>query len=83
MDPRSGDVRIRQVFDLASDPRETRSLGSDFGDAGAVLERAAGDHGLAYPALLEPPDPELLRKLQALGYLGAERKDEEDDLGDE
>lgn len=65
----TGALRTRRIFDLPGDPRETRSLGSDFGDAEALIEQASGSHGLAFDSTLEAADPELEGQLRALGYL--------------
>ena len=68
-DPRDRSITARQVFDLAGDPDETRSLGSEFEAAARLLEEAAGSHGLEFTARVDEMDDELRDKLQALGYL--------------
>jgi arylsulfatase A-like enzyme len=68
----TGKLREKRSFDLRSDPRETRSLGAGFGDAEGLLERAAGDRGLAFESTLELADDELEGQLRALGYLDGE-----------
>ncbi len=59
----------RRVFDLQGDPRETRSLGEDFGSAQQLIDEAAGPHGLSFESARETADPELEGQLRALGYL--------------
>jgi arylsulfatase A-like enzyme len=68
-DPRSGALRERAVFDLARDPQELAPRAGGFGPVEARLERAAGDHGLAFPARVEALDAETRARLEALGYL--------------
>jgi arylsulfatase A-like enzyme len=65
----TGKLLQRRIFDLASDPRETRSLGSEFGPAEAVIARAAGTHGHRYPAADAEVPPDIKKQLEALGYL--------------
>ena len=50
-DIETGKLREKRIFDLAKDPRETRSLGDAFGDADALIERAGSEHGLLATAL--------------------------------
>jgi arylsulfatase A-like enzyme len=72
IDPKTGEVKVRRVFDLERDPRETESLGIDFGKAAPLLEGASGKQGLSFEARyekLEDIDPELEQRLRALGYL--------------
>ncbi len=59
-----------RLFDLGADPRETRSLDPDSGAERELLLETAGDHGLAFPATFEAPDPEVVRQLNELGYGG-------------
>lgn len=68
----TGKLRQKRVFDLAQDPRETRSLGDAFGVADALLEQAGGEHGLAFESTLEVADDELDGQLRALGYIDGE-----------
>lgn len=70
----TGALRTRRVFDLPADPRETRSVGSEFGLAEGLLRERAGDHGLAFESRLERADEELERQLRALGYLEGEAR---------
>ena len=65
----TGKLERRRIFDLAADPRETRSLGEAFGAARDLLDAAAGDRGLAFESTLAVPDGELEGQLRALGYL--------------
>ncbi len=65
----SGALRTRRVFDLPGDPRETRSLGSDFEPVEDLLREQAGDHGLSFEATLEVADEELEGQLRVLGYI--------------
>ena len=58
----------RELYDLASDPRELRSLAPAVGDA--RLEQALATLGVAAPgAVAAPPDPKAVESLKALGYL--------------
>jgi arylsulfatase A-like enzyme len=68
----TGALRAQRVFDLPGDPRETHSLGSDFGPAEELLREAAGTHGHAFESTLEVADEELEGQLRALGYLDEE-----------
>lgn len=69
-DPSTGEVMVRRIFDLTRDPRETVSLGDDFGEEGPVLDEAAGTHGLAFDAEYRGIDTAVAERLRALGYLG-------------
>lgn len=62
-------AREHRIFDLANDPRETRSVGSDFAPVEALLGEVA--ELPAFPAETEPGplEPDLERQLRALGYL--------------
>ena len=68
-EPKSGQAVGQRIFDLAEDPDETRSLGHDLGEASALLEEAAGTHGVEYAAHFEEAEGELLERLRALGYM--------------
>jgi arylsulfatase A-like enzyme len=68
-EPGTEKVLRRRMFDLASDPDETRSLGANFGAVAAVLSEAAGTHGLAFDASRAPLPREAEGPLRALGYL--------------
>lgn len=68
-DPESGKLKARRVFDLAGDPRETEAISDQFGEAEAILARAAGEHGVAFPAEYESLPEELEDQLKSLGYL--------------
>jgi arylsulfatase A-like enzyme len=65
-----------EVFDLARDPEERRDLfatsGATITDAARVLEGYAGLEASPIsddrPAVVQPPTPEELEKLRALGY---------------
>jgi arylsulfatase A-like enzyme len=71
-DPATGQEArpARRVFDLESDPRESRVFATDFGDADGLFEAAAGTAGVEYPKKYERPSDEVLKQLQGLGYLG-------------
>lgn len=73
-DVENGALVARMSFDLASDPREIRSLGDDFGPAAALIEAQASDRGIAFAASDEAPSPELEEQLRALGYLRGEEE---------
>jgi hypothetical protein len=68
-DPESEREIARHVFELARDPRETSSLGSEFGDADAVLQRLAGTHGRVYSPRFDEVRSDIRARLRALGYL--------------
>ena len=69
-DPTTGEVLRRTVFDLATDPRETRPLDLPFGEDGRLLIQAAETGGIEYPRHYEAPDKGTLETLRALGYFG-------------
>jgi arylsulfatase A-like enzyme len=69
----TGKLIKRRVFDLASDPRETESLGEEFGEAEALVQEVSGTQGVAYPAVFREMTPEVEEQLRALGYLGESR----------
>jgi arylsulfatase A-like enzyme len=68
-DPETQHVTRQRIFDLLEDPLETESLGKDFGEVDVLIKNASSTHGLAYTSKYDKIDPEVLRKLQALGYL--------------
>jgi len=68
-DPESEREIARHVFEPARDPRETNSLGSEFGNVDAVLQRLAGTHGRVYPARFDDVRSDIRERLRALGYL--------------
>lgn len=68
-DPKTRLIIMKRIFDFIEDPQETKSLGEDFGEVEALLQVAAGNHGLAYSSKFEELDPDVIRKLRALGYL--------------
>jgi arylsulfatase A-like enzyme len=65
----SGELAKRRVFDLANDPRETRSVADDFGEVGELMRRAASDHGFSFESSFDDVDPKVREQLRALGYL--------------
>jgi hypothetical protein len=73
--PGSKRVVARRVFDLEADQREAHPVSEAFGSVGELLLRVSGTHGVEYPWEFDRTDPELLRKLQAIGYLGGEEED--------
>lgn len=68
--PEDGQVVARRLYDLAVDPRETRSLARDPSAEERLLEDAAEAHGLVFPSRFAAPDGTTLRQLQELGYGG-------------
>ncbi len=68
-DAKSRDLVARRVFDLAGDPRETRSLGDDFGATDAIVSAAADTGGVVYPSEFRGLSDENAAQLRALGYL--------------
>ena len=75
-DPRSGRLGVQRSYDLEADPRETTSLGDDFGALQGRLEEASGDHGYSLPAIFEDPEESLRDALHDLGYSGQESDSE-------
>jgi arylsulfatase A-like enzyme len=73
-DVATGRVVARRVFDVAKDPRETRSLDGDFPEAEAELEAVSGSGGIAYRGVFRDVDPGIEESLRALGYLGGDRE---------
>lgn len=70
----SGAVRARRAFDLAADPRETRSPAEpDAARIDSEFSAVDGDHGLRFEARYQGVEPDLEARLRALGYLGGER----------
>jgi arylsulfatase A-like enzyme len=65
----NGEVGRRRIFDPGSDPMELRRVEGDWDEAGPVLTDLAGTHGVEYEARFVETDTELVRQLQALGYL--------------
>jgi arylsulfatase A-like enzyme len=76
-DSDTGELSQQRIFDLKSDPNETVSLGQRFGEAGAILDAAAGDHGLVFEAEYRKIDAAVEERLRALGYLGEPEQSEE------
>jgi hypothetical protein len=72
-DVATAELTKRRVFDLAKDPRETESIGEEFGEAEAVLREVSGTQGTAYQAVFRGMTPEVEAQLRALGYLGGPR----------
>jgi arylsulfatase A-like enzyme len=72
-DVATSELTKRRVFDLAKDPRETASIGEDFGEAEALLREVSGTQGTAYQATFRGMTPEVEAQLRALGYLGGRR----------
>ena len=68
-DVKSGRVILQRIFDLERDPEETVSIGSDFGEFQATLDRLAGGHGMSFAPGFEDVAPDVRERLQALGYL--------------
>lgn len=68
--PRTRKPTVSRIFDLAADPRETNSLGDDFGEVRPLYEEVKGTHGLHFKGVFEPPSDEIMEGLQALGYMG-------------
>ena len=63
-------------YDLQGDPRETRSLGGNFGALQDRLEKAATDRGYSLPAVFEDPQESLKAALDDLGYSGQDSDSE-------
>ena len=58
------------MFDLAADPRETRSVAEDFGPAAEIVHAEAGTRGTAFASEFRGVGSEVEEQLRALGYLG-------------
>ncbi|MHC4846096.1 MAG: sulfatase-like hydrolase/transferase [Planctomycetota bacterium] len=71
---RNGRPTATRVFDLVADPREIESLGEELGEVRPLFDEAKGTHGLAYKDRFEAPSSEVLEGLQALGYLGDDKR---------
>lgn len=67
-DPKTGDVVARRVFDVRSDPDEVHGLAVDPAIADPIFERMAGTQGVQFEAEFAEADPDVLDRLQALGY---------------
>lgn len=65
----NGEVTRRRIYDLERDPRETESLGEDFGEMEPVLLEAAGTRGVRFETTREPLSGDLESRLRALGYV--------------
>ncbi len=63
----------KRIFDLERDPRETQSIGSEFGPVDALIEDAAGGHGLAFAATPAELAGDVEDQLRALGYIEGAR----------
>lgn len=68
LDPETGQVLRRSVFDLDRDPRETTVVGRDFSERALVLRALAGTGGVEYEKRFSEPEAEVLDRLKALGY---------------
>ena len=68
-DTRTNMVKTLRVFDLETDPDETKSISFGAEKALELLDSAAGFHGLKFDNSYEDIDPELAEKLRTLGYL--------------
>jgi arylsulfatase A-like enzyme len=68
-DSRTNAIKTLRVFDLETDPDETKSIPFDAEDTLQRLDNAAGFHGLQFANSYEDIDPELSEKLRTLGYL--------------
>ena len=68
-DTTSRELVARRVFDLAGDPRETRSLGDDFGATDAIVSAIADTGGVFYQGEFRGLSEENAAQLRALGYL--------------
>jgi arylsulfatase A-like enzyme len=65
----AGPPVMRRIFDLAADPRETRSLGDRFGLVALKLHEAAGRGAIAFEPTFAPVPEDVEAPLRALGYL--------------
>lgn len=65
----NGDVAVRKTFDLETDPHELRGRRGRWDQAGPMLTDLGGSQGIEYQARFTESDPELVRQLQALGYM--------------
>jgi arylsulfatase A-like enzyme/Tfp pilus assembly protein PilF len=77
------DLPLPELYDLGSDPRESTNISARAPDRQRVLAARLSAFGPALPGAATAEDPDVARRLQALGYVsgGAARKSQytEDD----
>ena len=62
-------INAVRVFDLESDPDETKSIPFNAEEVLELLDNSGGYHGMKFDNSYEDIDPGLAERLRTLGYL--------------